>query len=371
MSEQSKDTDHIPKSIGKFKIVGKLGKGGMGDIYKAIQPPNDRMVALKVLPPQFSRDDEFSKRFAIEGKAISLLQHQNIVTLYESGEADGYSFFAMQYVEGEDLGKRIFRSKAMPVDDIVDISKQICRGLRYAHAKNVVHRDIKPQNILIDKNNTVRISDFGIAKIYAHEGITMTGMAVGTPEYMSPEQAEGVELDAQTDIYSLGILMYEMITKKPPFTGNNPVAIAYKQVHENPAPPSTRRKDIPKRLELIVLKALKKNKEERYRTVEEMLEHLDSVDINELVDSPTSSLPAVGGKPAEKNGQSEKRITDRRSGDRRYLNRPFGLQTRAGWENLFLRLKDAIAQQALTLILIALLAIIVLHHIYSTSPGKP
>jgi serine/threonine protein kinase len=269
----------------------------------------------------------------------------------------------MQYVDGEDLGQHITRCKAMPFDEIMDISKQICRGLRYAHSHGIVHRDIKPQNVLLDKNNTVRISDFGIAKIYAHEGITMTGMAVGTPEYMSPEQAEGLELDGQTDIYSLGVLMYEMATKKPPFTGNNPVAIAYKQVHENPQPPSTKRKDIPKRLELIILKALKKNKDERYHSVEEMLEHLDSVDLDEFIDSPTTQVPVSCAKPDKKADQADKRITDRRSGERRFGRYPMELNTRSGWEYLGQRIWCALKTQALSLILIAVLAIIVVQHI--------
>jgi len=296
-------------------------------IYKAIQEGLDRPVALKVLMPLMQADAESSKRFEIEAKAISMLEHQNIVSIYEYGEANGYHFFAMQYVDGEDLSRRIADKKHMAFTEVVDIAKQMCRGLRYAHSKSVVHRDIKPQNVLINKNGTILLSDFGIAKIFSFSAITVTGMAVGTPEYMSPEQAEGRSLDAQTDIYSLGIVMYEMLTKRPPFVGDNAVAIAYKQVHELPAPPSTRRKDIPKRLELIVLKALKKDKSDRYRTVEEMLEHLDSVDFDEKSMSPTVSfMPGKRDTVSEKDGASDKRITDRRNGDRRRegaLGNPF------------------------------------------------
>jgi serine/threonine protein kinase len=259
-----KAADSIPEYISHYKILGRLGKGGMGDIYKAIQDPLNRMVALKVLPPQFGRDDEFAKRFEIEAKAISLLQHQNIVSIYEYGDEEGYRFFAMQFVDGMDLAHYIAERREVPIVEIIDFSKQICRGLRYAHNHSVIHRDIKPQNILIEKNNIVKLSDFGIAKIFSRtDEITMTGFTLGTPEYMSPEQALGKKIDAQTDIYSLGIVMYEMLTKKPPFLARDPMAVAYKQVHEQAPPPSHKRKDTPKRLELIILKALKKDKEER------------------------------------------------------------------------------------------------------------
>jgi serine/threonine protein kinase len=273
-------------------------------------------VALKVLPPHFGRDEEFAKRFRIEADAIARLQHQNIVSLYEYGEENGYRYFAMQFVDGNDLSRHIAERKEMPVEEIIDFAKQICRGLRYAHAQSVVHRDIKPQNILIDKNGIVKLSDFGIAKIFSGSDITMTGFTLGTPEYMSPEQALGKGIDHQTDLYSLGIVIYEMLTRKPPFVANDPMAIAYKQVHEQPAPPSVKRKETPKRLELIVLRALKKNREERYRSVEEMLDHLDSVDPKEPAGSPTASLRVIGGTEAAEsavNASAERRIVDRRN----------------------------------------------------------
>jgi len=314
MKQRTADT--IPLQLGHYKILSKIGKGGMGDIYKAVQEPLKRVVALKVLPPKLSRDVEFSKRFEIEAKAISLLQHHNIVSIYEYGEEEGLRYFAMQFVDGTDLGRRIAEHRPIPISEIVDYARQICRALRYAHGCNIIHRDIKPGNVLIEKNGVVRLSDFGIAKIFSGTDITMTGSAVGTPEYMSPEQAQGKRLDAQTDVYSLGIVIYEMLTRKPPFTGNNPMSVAYKQVHEQPDPPSLKRKDTPRRLEMIVLKALKKEKKDRYKSVEEMLEHLDMVDAGE--EPPV----ILGGKTqlidSETNADYDRRITDRRSGERRY-----------------------------------------------------
>jgi serine/threonine-protein kinase len=337
--------------------------GGMGVVYKATQDPLNRIVALKVLPPQLSLNDELAKRFDIEAKAISRLQHQNIVSLYEAGEDKGYRYFAMQFVDGENLSARIQAKKPMPSSEIIDIAKQICRGLRYAHSQNVIHRDIKPQNILIDKEHIARLSDFGIAKIFASSGITLTGVTVGTPEYMSPEQAEGEDVDAKTDIYSLGVVIYEMLTKKPPFLANNPVATAYKHVHEIPIPPSVKRRDTPKRLELIVLKALKKDKKERYESVDEMLEHLDSVDVDELVGRTTLSFAAQKDlhdeSPEDGDQVLDKRITDRRFGDRRHSRRKhnsFFLFDKGYW-------LDLVEDQWLTLSLIAILAAILLNHL--------
>ena len=313
---KQKTADTIPLQLGHYKILSQIGRGGMGDIYKAVQEPLNRIVALKVLPPKLSRDAEFAKRFEIEARAISLLQHQNIVSIYEYGEEDGLRYFAMQFVDGTDLGKRIAEHKIVPITEVIDYTRQIGRALRYAHSCNIIHRDIKPGNVLIEKNGVVRLSDFGIAKIFAGTDITMTGSAVGTPEYMSPEQAQGKKLDAQTDIYSLGIVMYEMLTRKPPFSGANPMSIAYKQVHDLPDPPSLKRKDVPRRLEMIVLKALKKDKKERYASAEELLEHLDKVDAGD-VSGPMSGMKTT--KPrSETQSDYDRRITDRRSRERRY-----------------------------------------------------
>jgi serine/threonine protein kinase len=327
-TDKKRNENWIPEQIGHYKVLEIIGMGGMGVIYKALQQPLNRVVALKVLPPQYLQDTESSMRFESEARAVSMLEHQNIVQIYEYGEESGTRFIAMQYVDGENLAQRINGKKPMPIVDVVNVAKQICRGLRYAHSKEIIHRDIKPQNVLIDKNNVVRVTDFGIAKIISQNDITVTGVTVGTPEYMSPEQAGGQPLTTQTDIYSLGILIYEMLTKTPPFTGNNPISIAYKQVHELPLPPSLKRKDTPKRLELIVLKALKKKLDERYQTVEEMLDHLDSVDLDEKSDRTTVLFAATKGQnPDEASPDGlDKRITDRRNGDRRHVG------SNTGWK---------------------------------------
>ena len=302
------------KRIKNFEIVEHLGKGGMGDVYKALQLPLERPVAIKILLSQGGDDEEAAKRFFAEGKAISHLEHANIVALYDYGFENGLTFFAMHYVDGKDLFSIIKKNDNLGFSLIVDWSKQICRGLKYAHEHGVIHRDIKPHNILVDlKQRQCQITDFGIAQRFQRERITIEGMAIGTPEYMSPEQASGTALDAQTDIYSFGILLYEFCTGHPPFMDSNPITVAYKQVHEFPEPPSHFRKDIPKRLELIIMKCLKKKKSERYQSVTQILVDLDSVEVSGetgLYVSKEESTPSA-------DEQNERRITDRRQGDRR------------------------------------------------------
>jgi serine/threonine protein kinase len=353
--------DWLPKYIGKYKILQIIGMGGMGVIYKAVQESLNRIVALKVLPPQFCSNEEVAYRFEIEAKAISMLQHQNIVNIYEYGCEEGMRYFAMQFVDGDNLSTIIHKKKILSIQEVIDYSKQICRGLRYAHGQDIVHRDIKPQNILVDKENVVRLTDFGIAKIFSVGNMTLTGVTVGTPEYMSPEQAEGNSIDIQTDIYSLGIVMYEMLVKKPPFNANNPIAIAYKHVHELPIAPSVKRRDTPKRLELIILKALKKNKNDRYETIAELLEHLDSVNIKEIVDHSTATFtPSAAVKQLAKEAVQDKRITDRRGGERRHFQRSVisAFRDMEYW-------RDLILFQWPAFILILVLAAVLGLHIFS------
>ncbi|MGM0443542.1 MAG: serine/threonine protein kinase [Fibrobacterota bacterium] len=296
------------KRIGNFRIIRHLGKGGMGDVYCAVQEPLGRKVALKLLMNTGNTPETAQARFETEARAISRLEHNNIVSLYDYGVEQGLSYFSMQYIEGDNLAALIPR-KGLSVRTVLDYSRQICRGLLYAHRKGIIHRDVKPQNILIDKNNTCNITDFGIARLFRGKRVTQAGMAVGTPEYMSPEQAAGDSLDYRTDIYSLGILMYEMLTGDVPFSGEQAVSIAYKHVHATPRPPSAHRPGIPKRLELIVIKALKKDPAERYASVEEVLNDLDTV--------TADAGDSLYTEDEEAKKERERRITDRRLGDRR------------------------------------------------------
>jgi serine/threonine protein kinase len=332
------------KKIANFAISGHLGKGGMGDVYKAVQQPLGRDVALKVLF-NHQNDDKAVSRFETEARAISKLQHNNIVSLYDYGIENGLNYFAMQYVEGKDLNTLLQEKRQLGFKQIIDITRQISRGLLYAHSAGIIHRDIKPHNILLDSDENCYISDFGIARIFRESGVTQTGVAIGTPEYMSPEQAQGKSLDSQTDVYSLGTLMYEMVTGIPPFSGKNAVGIAYKQVHEHPKPPSKHRPDVPKRLELIILKALKKSKKERYRSIEGILNDLDTVVIAEK----TGLFKAV--KPSKPEvSEPDTRITDRRAPmERRTEN------NRRDKVTIFSFIGNTLKNQWLSLILIAIL----------------
>lgn len=307
-SHPSAPSGFAPGSVfGKYTILEHIGRGGMGDVYKAVQYGLERPVALKVLPHLLARANEFSDRFNAEALAISRLQHQNIVTLYDYGEFEGQKYIAMQFIQGLTLSRIIAREKPLGYDRIIGITKQICRGLKYAHANDIVHRDIKSGNIMIEAGDKIFISDFGIAKAIDAPSITTTGMALGTPEFMAPEQCEGGAVDGQSDLYGLGVIMFEMVAGKPPFLADTPLAVAYKQVNEQPPLLSKIRPDIPKRLELIIAKCLKKSKAERYRNADELLRDLDSVG-QELAPPIEVSQPAT---PANQ------RITDRRGADRR------------------------------------------------------
>lgn len=313
------------RKFGGYTILEHLGKGGMGDVYKAVQSGLERVVALKILPSLLARNAEFSERFFTEAYAISRLQHQNIVTIYDYGEENGQKFIAMQFVNGATLSKLIQQEKKLDYPRIVSIAKQICRGLKYAHQCEVVHRDIKSGNIMVEPGDKVFISDFGIAKVVDSPSITTTGMAMGTPEYMAPEQCEGGVVDGQSDIYGLGIILFEMVTGRPPFLADTPLAVAYKQVHETPPLLSKRAPDVPPRLELIVAKCLKKSKEERYRNADELLKDLDSAHLDYV------DLAAPAAPDPKTQLPSDLRITDRRGRDRRYRPEPMAVSRSYLW----------------------------------------
>lgn len=320
--------------FGGYTIQEHLGKGGMGDVYKAVQSGLERTVALKILPALLARSQEFSERFFSEAYAISRLQHQNIVTIYDYGEENGQKFIAMQYIQGPTLSRLIHDEKRLDYSRVIAIAKQIGRGLKYAHQNEIVHRDIKSGNIMVEPGDKVYISDFGIAKVVDAPSITTTGMAMGTPEYMAPEQCEGGVVDGQSDIYGLGCILFEMIAGKPPFLAETPLAVAYKQVHEIPPLLSKKVADVPPRLELIVAKCLKKSKEERYRNADELLRDLDGAHLD-LAPPP----------PSEAALPPDQRITDRRGGDRRYRPEPVALSRGylAGTLGLFALILGAVA----------------------------
>jgi TolB-like protein/tRNA A-37 threonylcarbamoyl transferase component Bud32 len=278
----------IGQTISHYKILSKLGEGGMGVVYKAEDLKLKRTVALKFLHPDLTRDDEAKARFIHEAQAAAALNHPHICTIHEIDEHEGQSFIAMEFIEGEGLKDRIQRGP-LPIDDALSLAIQIGEGLHEAHEKGIVHRDIKPGNIMLTSRGQAKILDFGLARLGTHTKITKTDTTLGTAAYMSPEQATGKEVDRRTDIWSLGVVLYEMVTGVRPFTGEYEPAVVYSILHDNPEPLTSRRTNIPVDLERIVRKALTKEASGRYPHVEDML-----VDLRALR-SATQSHPSVQG----------------------------------------------------------------------------
>ncbi|MCI0698839.1 serine/threonine protein kinase [candidate division KSB1 bacterium] len=267
----------VGKTISHYKILEKLGGGGMGVVYKAQDLKLDRFVALKFLPHHLSADEEEKKRFIHEAKAASALDHPNICTIHEIDETkDGQIFICMAYYEGETLKKKIERSPS-PIDQTLDLAIQIAQGLAKAHEHGITHRDIKPANVMITQDGVVKIVDFGLAKLAGQPRLTKAGMTLGTAAYMSPEQARGEEVDHRADIWSLGVVVYEMLTGKLPFWSEYEQAVIYSILHEEPKPMTTLRPGVPPELERIVSKAIAKRADERYQRMDEMLVDLKSI----------------------------------------------------------------------------------------------
>ena len=279
----------IGKTISNYKILGKLGEGGMGEVYFAEDTKLRRKVALKFLPIELTKDKKAKERLEREAQAAAALNHPNIVTIYEINEHEGQIYIAMEYIEGKTLKDLIIdnskfkiQNSDFPVDKIIDITTQICEGLQKAHEAGIVHRDIKPQNILIDKDNRVKILDFGLAKLKGISQLTKEFSTMGTVHYMSPEQAKGLEVDHRTDIWSLGILLHEMVTGQLPFKGEYEQAIMYSIMNEEPEKITNMRSVIVPELEKIVNKCLEKDLNARYQNVSDLLFDLQNLQQNLL-----------------------------------------------------------------------------------------
>jgi serine/threonine protein kinase len=263
----------IGKTISHYKILEKLGEGGMGVVYKAQDIKLDRLVALKFLPPHLTSEFEEKERFIHEAKAASALNHTNITTIYEIDEFEGQMFIVMEYVEGRTL-KQVIEKEALSIKKVLDIGIQICEGLAIAHEKGIVHRDIKSDNIMLTPRGQVKIMDFGLAKLKGATKLTKTRSTLGTLAYMSPEQAQGEEVDSRSDIFSSGVVLYELLTKNLPFGGEHQAAIVYSIINEEPQPVARYNNQVSSELERIVSKALAKDREDRYQHADELLADL-------------------------------------------------------------------------------------------------
>jgi beta-lactam-binding protein with PASTA domain/predicted Ser/Thr protein kinase len=271
-------TDTLIDSLfdGRYRIVRKLGTGGMANVYLAEDQELGRRVAIKILDDRHASDEQFVERFRREAKNAAGLSHPNIVSIYDRGEAVGTYYIAMEYLDGRSLKELIVQRGPAPIHVAIDYARQILGALRFAHRNGIVHRDIKPHNVLVDSDGRLKVTDFGIARAGASE-MTEAGSIVGTAQYLSPEQAKGTPVDARSDIYSAGVVLYELLTGRVPFTGDTAVEIAMRHLSAVPEPPSELRDEVPHELDMVVLRALAKDPADRYQSAEEMDAELDRV----------------------------------------------------------------------------------------------
>ncbi len=294
----------LPEKIGRYDILAELGRGAMGVVYKAYDALLDRTVAIKTLNLSLTGEElkEYEARFYQEAKAMGKITHPNIISLYDVGRSGDHAYITMEYLEGQEL-RRILDSGSRPgIERIIDVIRQVAEGLSFAHQHQIVHRDIKPSNIMILKSGLVKITDFGIARIPTSAIKTLTGMVMGSPQYMSPEQVTGKATDHRTDIFSLGTVLYETLAGSPPFVGENVHAIMFQIVNLNPPPPSTLNPASPKMLDYIVAKMLAKRAESRYQDAAEIAKDLkacaDGLDKTEMPPVQTHFAQEEDSAPA-------------------------------------------------------------------------
>ena len=263
---------------GRYEVIEELGKGGMGRVYKVYDQKIQEIVALKLIKPEIGFNEKAVERFKNELKFARKISHRHVCRLYDLGEFGTAHFITMEYVEGEDLKNFIRRAGTITTPKAISIAKQVCEGLIEAHRLGIIHRDLKPQNVMIDHEGNVRVMDFGLARFLEADGVTGSGVMLGTPEYMSPEQVDLKEVDARSDIYSLGVIMHEMVTGRAPFEGQTPISIAIK--HKNELPPNSRQINplVPEAFSRVVLKCLAKDRQKRYQNADELFQDLTRIE---------------------------------------------------------------------------------------------
>ena len=274
---------------GRYRVRSRIGSGGMADVYVALDEQLGREVAVKLLHRRFAEDAEFVERFRREASAAASLSHPNVVSVYDRGEWDDTYYIAMEYLEGRSLKALIRERGSVPALEAIELTEQVLRAARFAHRRGVVHRDLKPLNVIVDDEGRLKVTDFGIARAGASE-ITQTGSIMGTAQYLSPEQAQGHAVGPQSDIYSIGILLYELLTGRVPFEGDSAVTIALKQISEMPLPPSAVNPDVPPALDAIVLRALAKDAAERFADADEFLAALAAARDHLRADAPDRTV---------------------------------------------------------------------------------
>jgi serine/threonine-protein kinase len=308
---------------GRYELLARIGGGGMAVVYKAHDQLLNRYVAIKVLRQQFVHDEDFIRRFRREAQSAASLSHPNVVSIYDVGQEADTHYIVMEYVEGRNLNEIIKERAPLQVEEAVNIASQICDALDHAHQNGIIHRDIKPHNILIGRNGRVKVTDFGIARAVTSSDITQTGSVIGSVHYFSPEQARGASQGEKSDLYSLGIVLYQMLTNRLPFLGESPISVALKHLQEQVVDPRSVNPYIPQSVENIILKALRKNPNERYQSARQMLNDLerallpdrlnepkitfapqDEYGTGRVDEQPTRVMPAIRGNAVPQSGVS-------------------------------------------------------------------
>ena len=299
----------------RYALKDKVGTGGMADVWLAHDNELDRDVAIKMLHDRFAQDNEFVERFKREAQSAAGLQHPNVVSIFDRGAFRDTYFIAMEYVDGPQLKELV--KGGMSSQDAIDFTRQILNAARFAHRKGIIHRDLKPQNVMIDEDGRARVADFGIARAGASD-ITGTGSVMGTAQYLSPEQAQGKETTERSDIYSIGVILYEALTGRVPFEGESAVAVALKQVSEQPRRPSAVNPKVPPALDAVVMRALAKDPEARFINADAFLKALDAAELAPDQPRPedTAAFAAVApdGTPLDEEGEEWEGYTERSAG---------------------------------------------------------
>jgi serine/threonine-protein kinase len=327
---------------GRYRLERRLGSGGMADVWLAEDQELGRKVAIKMLHERYANDTQFVERFRREATHAAGLSHPNVVSIFDRGEAEGSYFIVMEYVEGRTLKELIVTRGPCPVPVAISYVRQVLAALRYAHRNGIVHRDIKPHNVLVDHEGRVKVADFGIARAGSSQ-MTEAGSIIGTAQYLSPEQARGAPVDESSDLYSTGIVLYELLTGKVPFTGETPVEIAMKHLSQVPPAPSTIRSEIPRDLDLVVLRALAKEPADRYRSAKEMDRDLELVGRGDAVGPETEEAATMVLKGESTAATAVAAHAPSYGGDERYRSYEGQVRTGRAWWPWLLALGVAIA----------------------------
>jgi beta-lactam-binding protein with PASTA domain/tRNA A-37 threonylcarbamoyl transferase component Bud32 len=283
---------------GRYRVLRRVGSGGMAEVYCAQDQQLGRKVALKILYRRFAEDREFVERFRREASSAAGLQHPNVVSVYDRGEFDGTYYIAMEYLEGRSLKTLIREEAPLDPDRAIDLIVQVLRAARFAHRRGIIHRDLKPHNVIVDAEDRAKVTDFGIARAGASD-MTQTGSIMGTAQYLSPEQAQGLPVSAASDLYSVGIMLYELLTARVPFDGDSAVSVALKQVNERPTPPSAYNAAVTPELEAVVMRALEKEPAMRYQDADEFIAALEGARVGLAPTALTAAPPTIVEPPSQ------------------------------------------------------------------------